>query len=176
MYWHGDFEYNKDNNYVMNSALAYLRIKLREKLREDLGGVYGVRVSGGGTKKPREQYGITVSFNADPPMADKLIAAAKEVLQTAAKEGPSEEDMVKVKETQKQNRIKGLQQNRFWSSNLSRGHENERDFSGIALEALEEQIDGLSSDQIKAAVGKYFDNKNFIEILMVPEEAEAQRP
>ena len=176
MYWHGDFEYNKDNNYVMSSTLAYLRIKLREKLREDLGGVYGVRVSGGGTKKPREQYGITVSFNADPPMAEKLVAAAKEVLSVAATEGPSEEDMVKVKETQKQNRVKGLEQNRFWSSRISSGHENDRDFSGISLESLEEQIKGLTADQIKAATGKYFDNKNFIEILMVPDDSKKSQP
>jgi len=176
MYWHGDFEYNKDNNYVMNSTLAYLRIKLRERLREDLGGVYGVRVSGGGSKKPREQYGITVSFNADPPMADTLMIAAKEVLALAASEGPSEEDMVKVKETQKQNRIKGLEQNRFWSSQISNGHENDRDFSSIALASLEAQIDGLSADQIKGAVGKYFNDKNFIEILMVPDDTQPKKP
>ena len=176
MYWHGDYDYTKDNNYVMNSSLAYLRIKLREKLREDLGGVYGVRVSGGGTKKPREQYGITVSFNADPPMADTLMMAAKEVLALAASEGPSEEDMVKVKETQKQNRIKSLEQNRFWSSQIASGHENDRDFSGIALEALEAQIKGLTANQIKHAVGKYFNDKNFIEILMVPDETSAKKP
>ena len=175
MFWHGGYDYNKDNNYVMSSALAYLRIKLREKLREDLGGVYGVRVSGGGSKKPREQYSITVSFNADPPMADKLVMAAKEVIAKAASEGPSDEDMVKVKETQKQNRIKSLEQNRFWSSQLSRGHENDRDFSGISLEALEEQIAGLSADQIKAAIASYFDNKNFIEILMVPDESKPNK-
>ena len=176
MYWHGDYDYNKENNYVMNSALAYLRIKLREKLREDLGGVYGVRVNGGGEKKPREQYEITVSFNADPPMANKLVAAAKEVITKAASEGPSDTDMVKVKETQKQNRIKSLEQNRFWSSQISSGHENNRDFSGIALEALEEQIDGLSPDQIKMAIGEYFDKKNFIEILMVPDETKQKKP
>lgn len=176
MYWHGDYEYKKDNNYILNSSLAYLRIKLRERLREDLGGVYGVRVNGGGSKKPREQYGITVSFNADPPMADTLMIAAKEVLALAASEGPSEEDMVKVKETQKQNRIKGLEQNRFWQSQIVNGHENEQDFSGIALEALEEQINGLTAEQIKNAVGKYFDDKNFIEILMVPEEVSVKKP
>ena len=108
-------------------------------------------------------------------MADKLVMAAKEVIATAASEGPSDEDMVKVKETQKQNRIKSLEQNRLWSSQLSRGHENDRDFSGISLEALEEQIAGLSADQIKAAIGTYFDNKNFIEILMVPDETKPNK-
>jgi len=53
---------------------------LREALREDLGGVYGVRLSGGGSKRPVENYGITISFNADPPMTDTLINAAKEAI------------------------------------------------------------------------------------------------
>jgi len=145
-------------------------------LREDLGGVYGVGVRGGGSKKPKEAYGITISFNADPPMADKLIAAVDEVLALAASEGPSEEDMVKVKETQKQSRIKGLEQNKFWSSMLAGGHENDRDFSGISLQGLEEKINGLTADQIKDAVGKYFDNKNYMEILMVPDDSAPAKP
>jgi len=176
MYWHGDFEYNQENNYVLSSTLAYLKIKLRERLREDLGGVYGVRVSGGGSKKPREQYGVTVSFNADPPMADTLVTAAKEVLRLAMTEGPSKEDMTKVKETQRQNRIKSLEQNRFWSSSIASGHENDRDFSSISLEALEKQIENLTAEQIKNAVGTHFDYKNFIEITMVPQPKGPVKP
>lgn len=176
LYWHGDYDYNGENNYVMNSMIAYLRIKLRERLREDLGGVYGVRVSGGGSKKPREQYSITVSFNADPPMADTLTKAAKEVLELAMKEGPSPEDMVKVKETQRQNRIKALEQNRFWSRQISDAHENDRDFSKISLDALEKQIDGLTADKIKNSVGKYFNYSNFIEIVMEPEPKDVGKP
>ena len=173
MYFHGDYEYESDNNYVMSSMLAYLRIKLREALREDLGGVYGVRVSGGGSKKPRQQYGITISFNADPPMADTLINAAKSVIQQALDEGPGDLDMTKVKETQKQGRIKDLKENRFWQRSIGREHEDEKDFDGILLEALEAKIAGLTAAQIKAAVGQYFDYSNYIEIVMDPEPQES---
>lgn len=171
MYYHGDYDYTSDNNYVMNSTLAYLRIKLREALREDLGGVYGVRVSGGGSKKPKEKFGITVSFNADPPMADTLVTTAKAVIEKAMMEGPDELDMTKVKETQKQGRVKSIKQNRYWQQRIGQEHDDEKNFDEILLPALEKRIAGLTAAQIKEAVGRYFNYDNYIEIIMDPEES-----
>ncbi len=173
MYFHGDYEYDLDNNYIMNSALAYLRIKLREALREDLGGVYGVRVSGGGSKKPKERYGITISFNADPPMTDTLIQAAKIVIQNAINEGPDDVDMTKVKETQKQGRIKSLKENRFWQNRIGQAHEDNKVFEEILLSKLEARIAGLTAEQLKGAIGQYFDYSNYMEFIMDPEPKES---
>ena len=169
MYYHGGYEYNDGNNYIMSSMLAYLRIKLRESLREDLGGVYGVGVYGGGSKKPYEKYNITISFNSDPEMTDTLVQAAKEVLKKAIMDGPSEEDMTKVKETQRQSRIKNLKENRFWQGQLIGEHEEGRDFDDILMKDYTKIIDGLTASQIKMAIGKYFDQNNFMQIIMDPD-------
>jgi len=171
MYFHGPYEYNKENNYVMSSMVSYLRIKLRETMREDMGGVYGVGIYGGGKYKPRKEYGITVSFNADPPMADELIAAAKKVIQTAMDEAPSEIDMTKVKETQKQKRIKDLEENRFWQRSMVRQHDLEKDFDDMLLPALEAKIESLTAEQIQTAVKQYFNYDSYIEVVMEPEES-----
>ena len=169
MYFHGGYEWGKDNNYVMSSMLAYLRIKLREALREDLGGVYGVRLNGSGRKKPYEGYSITISFNSDPDMADTLIQAAKDVIQKAIAEGPDEIDMTKVRETQRQSRIKDLEQNRFWQREIGKQHDNEGTFDDVLLKDYAPIIDGLSAEQIKGAIGKYFDYNNYMEFVMDPE-------
>ena len=171
MYYHGDFEYTPSNNYVMASALAYLRIKLREALREDLGGVYGVRVSGGGSKKPLESYGVTISFDADPPMADTLVTAAKMVIEKAIAVGPDELDMTKVKETQKQGRIKSLKENRYWQRRIGQEHEDDKNFDDILLESLEAKINGLTAGDIQDAIRQYFSYDNYIEIIMDPAES-----
>lgn len=173
MYFHGDYDYNKDNNYVMSSMIAYLRIKLREALREDLGGVYGVGVFGGGSKKPYENYGITISFNADPPMTDKLVQAAKDVIKKAMEEGPDEKDMTKVKETQRQGRIKNLKENRFWQRRINTEHEEGTSFEDVLLKSYEAKVNGLTAAQIKSAIGTYFDYGNYIEIIMDPEPKDA---
>ena len=168
MYFHGDFDYSDQNNYVMRSAIDYLRIKLREELREDQGGVYGVGIFGGGSNKPYESYGVTISFNADPPETDGLIEAARGVIAKAMDDGPNEEDMVKIKEIQRQTRIKNLKENGFWQRQIMREHEEGRDFNAINIESFESLIDGLTADQIKNAVGQYFDYDNYIEIIMDP--------
>ena len=169
MYFHGDYKYNVENNYIMNSTLAYLRIKLREALREELGGVYGVRLSGGGSKKPKENYGIVISFNADPPMTDTLIQEAKRVIQSAIEEGPNDLDMTKVKETQKQGRVKNLKENRFWQRRINTAHEEDKNFDEILLSTLEKRIEGLTAAQIQEAISTYFDYDDYMEFIMDPE-------
>lgn len=170
LFFHGPFEYTKDNSYELSSMLAYIRIKMRESLREDKGGVYGVRVSGGGSKKPREQYSITVSFNSDPDKTDMLIDAAKEVISKAATDAPSELDMTKVKETQKQGRIKNMKENRFWQGQIMKRQDDDKDFDNITLDNYNKRVDKLTAAQIQAAAALYFDYDRYIEIVMEPEE------
>jgi len=173
MYYHGDFEWSEENNFVSQAAIEYLRIKLREALREDLGGVYGVGIRGRGSKEPYERYGIIISFNSDPPMTDTLIQAAHAVIQKAKEEAPSTIDMTKVKESKIQSRIKGLKENRFWQSQIRRELVESAGFDQILIDAFEAKIDGLTAEQIQAAVGKYFNNDQYIEIIMDPEVVES---
>lgn len=173
MYYHGTKGYNDENRYHVKSMLDYLRIKLRESLREDKGGVYGVRVSGGISKRPVERYGITISFNSDPDKTDLLVKTAKEVLQKAMTEGPDEKDMTKVKETQRQSLDKSLKENRFWQGQISSEHNDGKDFNSITKASLENRLSKLTPGNIKSAVAEYFTDENYIEIIMEPEVQES---
>ncbi|NNF22579.1 MAG: insulinase family protein [Saprospiraceae bacterium] len=171
LFFHGDFEYSPENAYKFNSMLDYLRIKLREELREDKGGVYGVGLFGSASKTPRERYSITISFNSDPDRTKELIEAAKGVIKKAQKELPAMQDMTKVKETQRQSRIKNLEENRYWSRQIMSIHNNEElDFSSILLESLEEKINNLTPGDIKSAAAKFFNFQRHVELVMEPEE------
>ncbi|MFT5265221.1 MAG: zinc protease [Polaribacter sp.] len=169
MMFHGDFEYTPQNKYDFESLIQVLRIKMRESMREELGGVYGVRVRGNTSKYPSSKYSITISFNADPPMVDKLIEAAMKDIENARLNGAADKDLTKVKETQRQGRIKDLKVNRFWSRTLQSVYKNDGDPSTISMEEMEKYIKGLDSDAIKNAAGSYFDDENFIKVIMMPE-------
>ena len=167
MYYSGDFVYSPENTYHLSSALAYLRIKLREELREDKGGVYGVRVGGGGSRVPTEKYSITISFNSDPEKTDELIKAAKDVIQQAKKEGPDDIDMNKVIETQRQTKIKNMEDNRYWSRRIEFLHNEGESFENILMPAFEKKVAELKASDLKNAINKYF-GQNYIEIVMDP--------
>ena len=59
----------------MNALVEALRIRLREVLREDLGGTYGVGVSATQTSRPIDRYTITINYGSDPERADELADA-----------------------------------------------------------------------------------------------------
>ena len=170
LFFHGDFEWNAENRYQFNSMIALLRIKMRESMREDKGGVYGVRVSGGTQKFPIEQYTISISFNAEPDKVDELIETAMKDVENAVTNGASAEDLKKVKETQRQSRIKDLKENRFWDRSIQNAYQNDGDPKNIGLEYLERMISTLSSESIKKSASQYFDKKNYIKFVMNPEE------
>ena len=64
-----------------------LRIRLREVLREDMGGVYGVSVGASVSREPTQRRGLRVFFGCNPDNVDKLKAAVFEEVGKIAKDG-----------------------------------------------------------------------------------------
>jgi zinc protease len=172
--YYGDFDWNADHVFVFRRTIDYLKIKLRESLREDLGGVYGVSIYGGPSKYPKPTYSITISFNADPPRTDELIDAAYEVLENVRLEGVAEEDMVKVREMQRQSRKKALKENDFWQSGMIENWTNGTDIMDLTQEALEERLADLTPEDIESAVQMYFDDMRRIQAVLMPESFREQ--
>ncbi|MCB0666038.1 MAG: insulinase family protein [Saprospiraceae bacterium] len=172
MTWSGDFDWDdKLARYHFGSMLDVLRNKLRESMREDQGGVYGVGISGSPSKFPKENYSVIVSFNAEPDQVDTLIATAKKDIMHVMEEGPTEEDLVKVREVQRQERIKNLKENSFWVNSLKAYYHYDLDPEQLLLENYEPYVKALSPEDVQEMAKKVFGTDNFIEIVMMPGEA-----
>jgi zinc protease len=168
--YHGTDTYHPDTAYLLQSLIEVARIKLREELREEEGGVYGVSISGSQVNHPVEQYSIRISFNADPPRAQELVNSCMEVIETLKSE-IDPDDIVKITETQRQSRIKDLKQNQFWMSSLINSWINKTDLTqAVALEMLEKRISSLQEDELKKAARKYFSDRELIRVMMHPEK------
>ncbi|MCB0685870.1 MAG: insulinase family protein [Saprospiraceae bacterium] len=169
MTWSGDFDWDdKAARYYFGSLLDVLRNKLRESMREDQGGVYGVGVSGSPSKYPKEKYSVTVSFNAEPDMVDTLIETAKHDILEVMKKGPTEEDLVKVREVQRQERIKNLKENSFWVNSLKSYYQYGLDPEQILMKNFEPYVKGLKPEDVQMMANKVFDTDNYLEIVMMP--------
>ncbi|MEP7323901.1 MAG: insulinase family protein [Saprospiraceae bacterium] len=168
--YHGDFEWTDMNRYQLTSAVDLLRIKLREALREDKGGVYGVGVTGGATPEPTPKYTVTISFNCDPPRTEELIQAAQVVLANTKEIGADAKDIQKVTETQRQTRTKQLKENRFWSGQIQNAYQYKINPGNILLETFEEKIKTLDANSIKSTLNKYINENSKISITMQPEK------
>jgi len=168
--FHGLDKFNPDTAYLLQSLIDVARIKLREELREEEGGVYGVAIGGGQSKYPVEQYSIRISYNVDPPRTEELDDACLAVVRKLKTEiDPA--DIVKITEAQRQGRIKDLQQNQFWMNAFVNGWMNGTDVAqATQLSTLEKRIATLSPEVLMKAARKYFNEKDLISLVMYPEK------
>ena len=144
-----------------------LDIKLREELREELGGTYGVSVSPSPTKVPREEYSFEISFGSAPDRVAELLAAVFAQIDTLQRVGPSEKDLAKVRETTIRSRETDLKDNGFWLGQLA-GLEQIGESSKNIVD-LESLLPLLTVERIKAAANRYLDRKNYVRVTLLPE-------
>ena len=113
IYITGSHPWSRDD--AMRSAVIteVLQMRLRDVLREDLGGTYG---PGFGTSIDRvsNRFQTVVNFGAAPDRVDSLATVALDVVRTFASDGPTADELAKVRENLLRTRERGLSENGFW--------------------------------------------------------------
>ncbi len=168
MFWNGEAPYTTDEQLKVQALTEVLNIKLIEKLREDLAGIYGGGMFGTLNKYPYNNFSMGASLPCGPENVDKLIAATHEEIQKIKTNGPAVEDLNKVKETWKQQHEVNLRENAFWARQLLQSVE-----LGTNLESVlsyEKRISLLTPLDVKDAANKYLDMKNYVQIVLNPEK------
>jgi len=164
----GEKKYDKKENYILRSLGEVLSIKLIEILREEKSGVYGVGASGSSSKYPNERYSFRISFPCAPENVSDLVAATFAEIDKIKKDGVSDEDLQKIKETQRRNREENLKINRYWLNQLRAYYYNQSNLN--TFYESEELTEGITSDDLKAAANKYINMENYVKIVLIPEE------
>ena len=162
-----DIEYSAKKKLQISALGEILTIKLIEKLREEEGGVYGVGANGSMRKLSFPGVTFSISFPCGPENVDKLVAAALAEVEKLKQEGPTVEDLNKVKESKLQKYREGSKTNRFWLGNLTTAMQENNDASNVLK--TEDAINALTKEGIKAVANEFLDKNYFLGILM-PED------
>ncbi|MCH6547759.1 MAG: insulinase family protein, partial [Gemmatimonadetes bacterium] len=163
----GDAQYTRDNRYAMQSMTQVLQTWLRETLREQLGGTYGVSVNGGISRFPKERYRITIAFGSAPERADELAATVFHHIDSLSTTGPTVDDILKVQESQRRARETNLRRNQYWVGQLI-GHVTDGTDPRQILRGSE-LIDGLDAAVVRRAALRFFDLENYVHAVLLPE-------
>ncbi len=165
---HGEAKWSMKDRFTFDAMVRILRIMMRESMREDKGGVYGVGVSGSIYNRPKEEFKFSISFNAEPNKTDELIQMAINDIDSLRTYGPSNENIKKIKETYKRDREKALKENNFWLQQIKFSEENGSKLNKI--DQYYQEIDNLTADEIQDMAKTYLTFQNFTKIIMKPEE------
>jgi zinc protease len=169
--FYGDAKWSMDERFALRGAVDVLRIRLRELLREDKGGVYGVGVYGDMSQLPKETFSCGVSFTCSPDNVADLTQATLDEIKRLQKDGPSNDNLEKVRETVLRNYEKGLKEDGFWLSNLIFYRENDLPFPGILK--LPDRAKALTANKVRNAARKYFASDNVLIARLLPEATQS---
>lgn len=167
IHFHGQAAWTEEDYFIFNVLLKISDIQLREALREDKGGVYGVGVNGQFAERPKNAYGINIQFNTDPKRTDELLKAVYRNIDSLKNYMTSEEKIKKVQETLRREHETDLKDNGFWVNTITYFDEYGKDIR--MLENYPKLIDGIDRQKIKAAFNKYLNMNNYIEVVLEPE-------
>lgn len=163
----GPFEYNRASRNEMNVMTSILNIRLREKIREELGGTYGVSVSQSTSWIPDEEYSIRISFGADPERIEELTKAVFDEINAMKEQGVTQKNFDKVLETIRRSRETNLKENGYWLNQLGFRYRQDGDPKDILT--YEKSLEDLNLEVIRLAANKYFNMNNYVQVTLMPE-------
>ncbi len=164
----GPFEYTQPRRVQIRAMAMVLQTRLRETLREDLGGTYSVGVGAGYSKIPREEYTLNIGYGSSPDRADALYARVMEEIERLRKTPPADQVVNDVREVLLREHETAVRENEFFVRELAVRYQLGEDLD--ELNRLGEYYRGITPVSIQQAAQQYLDMQNRIRVTLVPEK------
>lgn len=162
----GNCKYDLKNNLLLNITSQVLDLVYTETVREAEGGTYGVYVGGELVKYPKEKVALQIIFDTDPAKKDKLMQIIFDQADKLAKEGPSAENLNKVKEFMLKKHAENLKENAYWLRNI-----DEYLFTGVDMNKnYEAVLNSITAKDVQKFMNDLLKQKNQVEVIMVSPE------
>ncbi|MGP1560781.1 MAG: M16 family metallopeptidase [Helicobacteraceae bacterium] len=169
MFRNYDADFSYDTQFKLNALLSILSTRLREEIREEKSGVYGVSVGGGLSRIPYVNSNVVIKFSCAPGRASELIEETKRVVKSLTQ---SPVDPSYLKNYQKISLVKrqrDLKTEQFWARILKDSY-----VFGYPLEFVddyEQKINALTPDDLMAVAQKYLSQDELFISVLAPKNA-----
>jgi zinc protease len=170
--WEGETQYSREESLALRALIEALNIKIVEKLREDMSGIYTGGISGSIQKRPYTHYSISASIPCGPENVTKLSTALFDLIKTAQEKGIEQKDLDKVKETWKKQYKVDLQSNEAWLNNLSNAFIDQNDPENMLNYG--QKVEALTVQDLQNAAKKFFSMNHYVKAVLYPENANVE--
>jgi zinc protease len=164
----GPFEYSQANRNAIRAMGIVLETRLRNKIREDLGGTYDIMASPSYDKIPEPAYSVSINFGTDPERVEELVSVIFQEIEAFKSEGATADEVRDARQAMYRNYETGIKQNRWLMTQLYF-----RYLEGEDLESLfdyTKSLENLTEKSILEAAKTYLDTDNYVKVILVPEK------
>ena len=163
----GEMEWSRQESLRLTVVAEMLQIRMRERLREALGGTYSVGVISRARSQPDPEYLLYVIFGSDPGRVDELFEAVWEEL-AWLRDGGEQDYLDTVKELLRTPREEQLRENSFWLNQIEATVQRGDAFTDIG--GFEDRLDALTLEEVSAAARRYLTDDRYVRVVLLPEE------
>ncbi len=174
MAFHAEEAWTRDKDRDLFILGQVLSTRLREIMREDMSGVYGVGASGAFARSPVAERQFTIQFGCAPDAVKPLIKAAEAEIAAIARQGIGADYLEKVKQAYLRERETAMRTNGFWVQWLETSARHGDD-PKIVLDPGP-VVARMTSDNVKAAARRFLDGKRVYRAILLPGKDAAAAP
>ena len=168
--FYGDSQWSHNNQMHLNALEYVLSSILRERIREEKSGVYGINVNSAFSRL-RNQYSTKISFTCDPNRIEELVTEIHKVIETL-KLRQTEDKYVDNYIAQKlKTRETKLTTNSFWKNYLQ-WHADD-DYSQLGLNEFVWLIGSVNKLNLKDAANSYLNINDSLTAILLPQATKA---
>jgi zinc protease len=165
--YHDSYEWDPQTNYEIRSLGRLLQLRLRETLREEQGGTYGVSAFAATSRFPKERYLFYIYFGTSPDRAEELSDTAHEII-ADIKSSPPESSLVeRVKAGQQSSYETDRETNEYWLQAIADLYWH--DVSPEVILRYPERVDGLDAETLQQTAQAYFNEDQYVQVILYPE-------
>jgi len=166
--FNGPFQYNQQERVAIRAMADILQTRLRETLREELGGTYSVGVGASYEDRPLQQYQVSISFGSDPSRTESLGKRVFAEIEAFKAGGPTEKQVSDAKAAMLRDFETNIRQNAYVLSQTAFKYQH-----GEAPETLLDipsYYKKLSAAGIQAAARTYLNMARYVKVVLLPEK------
>jgi zinc protease len=145
-----------------------LDTRLRNLLREELSGTYGVAVNASYEKIPREEYSFMINFGCNPQRTDELVKALLKEIEALKTKGPTDKEVGDAREALFREYETGMKQNNWLLTQVYYRYQLGEDLK--ELFSLGDFLKTLSAASIQEAARTYLNTNNYVQVSLFPEK------
>ncbi len=166
--FHGPFTHTQDERIAIRAMADVLQTRLREALREELGGTYSVGASAGYQRIPKGEFTISIGFGSDPARADALAARVFEEIAKFQAEGPTDKQVTDVRAALTRDFETNSRQNGWVLGQLVAKYQSgEPAHTLLEVPSYYQKLDAAT---IQAAAKRYLNTANYVKVVLLPEK------
>lgn len=119
LYMEGKDKVIEDGEHTVALARRIISQRLRERIREEMGGVYGISTRLAYFEFPEVTRFVSISFTCDPERKGEILKEINIILDKVTKDGVTQKELDTAKSQQDVTYDTVIEQNRFWVNRIS---------------------------------------------------------